>query len=158
VQEPVVPFATKVQVTAVPEVGVAVKVTVAPEVKPPIFIVGVLSFVILSVLELPVSDPESRVGAAGAAIPPKIIVRVKAGKVGVSPFPPNSNIPHRVPGALVTVLIDLLSFQAPEELTSITEYAGLFPFGSPAFHAVYEIAVPASPVGAFGTYLKVHEL
>jgi hypothetical protein len=63
VQEPVVPVAMKVQVSAVP---VAVKVTDAPTVRPPIFIVGVSSFVILSLFRDPVSDEASKVGAAGA--------------------------------------------------------------------------------------------
>ena len=88
--EPAVVVATKIQVTAVPEAGVAVKVTVAPTVRPPIFMVGVLSFVILSVLEVPVSDAESRVGVAVATRPPIAIVRVSTPNIGVSDFPPNS--------------------------------------------------------------------
>ena len=78
--EPVVVVAVKIQVTAVPDAGVAVKVTVAPTVRPPILIVGVLSFVILSVLEVPVSEAESRVGVPGATKAPTAMVRVNAGK------------------------------------------------------------------------------
>ena len=90
VQDPVVASATNVQVTGVPEAGVAVKVTVAPTVSPPIFMVGVLSFVILSLFKVPVSDAASRVGVAVVATPPIAIVRVKDAKIGVSDFPPNS--------------------------------------------------------------------
>ena len=90
VHDPEVVVGTKVQVTAVPEAGVAVKVTVAPTVKPPIFIVGVLSFVNLSLFEVPESEAESRVGALGAAKAPIAIVRVSAEKIDVSDFPPNS--------------------------------------------------------------------
>ena len=90
VQDPVVPLATNVQVTAVPDAGVAVSVTVAPDVNPPILIVGVLSLVILSVLKVPVSEVESRVGVPVAASAPIAIVRVKDAKIGVSDFPPNS--------------------------------------------------------------------
>jgi hypothetical protein len=90
VQELVVVVATNVQVTAVPDAGVAVNVIVAPTVNPLIFIVGVLSFVILSVLEVPVSDAESRVGVAVAARAPIAIVRVKTPNIGSSPLPPNS--------------------------------------------------------------------
>ena len=79
-QEPVVVVATKVQVTAVPDEGVAVNVIVAPTVNPPIFMVGVLSFVILSVLEEPLSDAVSSVGVPGATNAPIAIVLVKAGK------------------------------------------------------------------------------
>jgi len=91
VHGPEVVVATKVQVRAVPDAGVAVKVTVAPTVKPPMFIVGVLSFVILSLFEAPESEAESRVGALGATKAPIAIVRVNTVNVGVSDFPPNSN-------------------------------------------------------------------
>ena len=90
VHEPDVDEATKVQVTADPEAGVAVKVIVAPEVNPPMLIVGVLSFVILSVLEVPVSDAESRVGVPVDTSAPIAMVRVKTPNNGVSDFPPNS--------------------------------------------------------------------
>jgi hypothetical protein len=90
VHEPVVVVATKVQVTADPDAGVAVKVMVAPLVNPPIFRVGVLSLVILSELEVPVSEAESRVGVPGATSAPTAIVRVRVAKIGVSDFPPNS--------------------------------------------------------------------
>ena len=60
--------AVNVQVTGVPVAGVAVIVTVAPGTKAPTLIVGVLSFVNLSVVELPVSDPESSVGVPVVAV------------------------------------------------------------------------------------------
>jgi hypothetical protein len=90
VQELVVVVATNVQVTAVPDAGVAVNVIVAPTVNPLIFIVGVLSFVILSVPEVPVSDAESRVGVAGATKAPIAIVLVNVANVGSSLLPPYS--------------------------------------------------------------------
>jgi hypothetical protein len=62
VQLPVVEAAVKVQVTAVPDAGVAVSVTTEPFTKVPIFIVGVLSEVILSVEDVPRSDAVSNVG------------------------------------------------------------------------------------------------
>ena len=77
--DPVVAAATKVHVTAVPEAGVAVSVTVAPTVNPPILIFGVLILVILSVLEVPESEAVSRVGAAGTAKAPRTTVLVSAG-------------------------------------------------------------------------------
>ena len=64
--------------------------TVAPTVKPPILIVGVLSFVILSEFDVPVSDAVASVGAVGAERALIAIVRVSAAKIGVSYFPPNS--------------------------------------------------------------------
>ena len=90
VQLPVVLSATNVHVTGEPEAGVAVRVIVAPTVKPPTLIVGVLSLVFLSVLDDPVSDAESSVGALGAARATMEIVRVSAEKIEVSDFPPNS--------------------------------------------------------------------
>ena len=78
VQVWLVAVATKVQITAGPEAGVAVKVTVAPTVNPPILISGVLSFVILSEFEVPVSDAVAKVGAAGAARALIAMVRVIA--------------------------------------------------------------------------------
>ena len=92
-----VEVATKVQVTVDPEAGVAVKVTVAPTVNPPIFISGVLSFVILSEFEVPVSEAVARVGAAGAARALIAMVRVIAANIGVSDLPPNSNKGVAVP-------------------------------------------------------------
>jgi hypothetical protein len=80
VHELVVVVATNVHVTAVPDAGVAVNVIVAPTVNPLIFIVGVLSFVILSVLETPVSEAVAKVGVAVVASAPIVIVRVSAGK------------------------------------------------------------------------------
>jgi hypothetical protein len=79
VQAWLVAVATKVQITAGPDAGVAVKVTVAPTVKPPILISGVLSFVILSEFEVPVSDAVAKVGALGATKAPMAIVLVSAG-------------------------------------------------------------------------------
>ena len=89
-QDWLVAVATNVQVTAEPDAGVAVKVTVAPTVNPPIFISGVLSFVILSEFDVPVSDAVARVGAVGAARALMAIVRVIAAKICVSDLPPNS--------------------------------------------------------------------
>ena len=83
-------MATNVQVTAGPDAGVAVKVTVAPTVNPPILISGVLSFVILSEFEVPVSEAVASVGAAGVARALIAIVRVIASNIWVSDFPPNS--------------------------------------------------------------------
>ena len=74
-----VAVATNVQVTAEPDAGVAVKVTVAPTVNPPIFISGVLSFVILSEFDVPVSEAVAKVGALGATKAPIAIVLVSAG-------------------------------------------------------------------------------
>jgi hypothetical protein len=79
VQVWLVAVATNVQITAGPDAGVAVKVTVAPTVNPPIFISGVLSFVILSEFEVPVSDAVAKVGALGATKAPIAIVLVSAG-------------------------------------------------------------------------------
>jgi hypothetical protein len=90
VHEPDVDEATKVQVTEGPDAGLAVNVIVAPTVRPPIFMVGVLSLVILSLLEVPVSDAESRVGVPVATSAPIAIVRVKTPNNTVSDFPPNS--------------------------------------------------------------------
>ena len=78
------------QVTVGPEAGVAVNVTVAPTVNPPILISGELSFVILSEFEVPVSDAVARVGAFGATKAPIAIVLVSVANIGVSDFPPNS--------------------------------------------------------------------
>ena len=64
--------------------------TVAPTVKPPRLIVGVLSFVILSEFEVPVSEAVASVGAVGAAKAAIAIVRVIAAKICVSDLPPNS--------------------------------------------------------------------
>jgi hypothetical protein len=90
VHEPVVAVATKVHVTEGPDAGLAVNVIVAPEVNPPIFMVGVLSFVILSVLEVPVSDAVASVGVPVETNAPIAIVRVKTPNNTVSDFPPNS--------------------------------------------------------------------
>jgi hypothetical protein len=66
-QDPVVAVAVNVHTTAVPEDGVAVKVITAPIVKPDNEISGVLSFVVLSVLEEPRSDPDTKSGVPVAA-------------------------------------------------------------------------------------------
>ena len=79
VHVPLVAIATKVHVTVGPDAGVAVKVTVAPTVNPPMLISGVKSFVILSEFEVPVSDAVARVGALGATKAPIAIVLVSAG-------------------------------------------------------------------------------
>jgi hypothetical protein len=62
-QEPVEPEAVKVQVTGEPTDGVAVKVTIAPEVSPATSKVGVLSAVVLSEFDEPVSDAACKSGA-----------------------------------------------------------------------------------------------
>lgn len=67
VQDPVVPVAVNVQVTAVPVDGVAVKVITAPVVKADNEISGVSSLVVLSVLEEPRSDAEAKSGVPVAA-------------------------------------------------------------------------------------------
>jgi hypothetical protein len=82
--------ATKVQVTDWPDAGLAVNVIVAPEVNPPMLMVGVLSFVILSEFEVPVSEAESSVGVPVETNAPIAIVRVKTPNNTVSDFPPNS--------------------------------------------------------------------
>jgi hypothetical protein len=64
----VVEDAVKVQVTADPEAGVAVKVTEAPFTRDPMFIVGVLSEVILSDEEDPRSEAESSVGVPDGTV------------------------------------------------------------------------------------------
>jgi hypothetical protein len=58
--------ATNTQVTADPLAGVAVIVTVAPVSNPVRLIVGVLSAVMLSVDDIPVSEEVARSGAEGA--------------------------------------------------------------------------------------------
>ena len=67
VQVSVVATTVLTQVTAVPEVGVAVKVTVAPTTNELDEKVGVLSFVFLSVFEDPVSEAASNTGVVGVA-------------------------------------------------------------------------------------------
>ena len=59
-------MATKTHVTADPLAGVAVIVTVAPVSNPVRLIVGVLSAVMLSVDDIPVSEEVARSGAEGA--------------------------------------------------------------------------------------------
>ena len=59
-------MATNTQVTADPLAGVAVIVTVAPVSNPVRLIVGVLSAVMLSVDDIPVSEEVARSGAEGA--------------------------------------------------------------------------------------------
>jgi hypothetical protein len=66
-QDPVVTVAVNVHTTAVPEDGVAVKVMTAPTVKPESEISGVLSLVVLSVLEEPRSEEETKSGVPVAA-------------------------------------------------------------------------------------------
>ena len=71
-QDPVVPVAVNVHTTAVPVVGVAVKVMTAPTVKPDNEISGVSSFVVLSVLEEPRSEEETKSGVPVATISPPL--------------------------------------------------------------------------------------
>jgi hypothetical protein len=66
-QDPVVSVAVNVHTTAVPEDGVAVKVMTAPTVKPESEISGVSSFVVLSVLEEPRSEEDTKSGVPVAA-------------------------------------------------------------------------------------------
>ena len=63
VQDEVTVALSTVHVYVTPVDEVAVITTREPETTVPTLIVGVLSFVILSVLDVPRSDPESRVGA-----------------------------------------------------------------------------------------------
>lgn len=58
--------ATKIHVTGEPLAGAAVMVTVAPVTNPVRLIVGVLSAVMLSVEDIPVSDEAARSGTEGA--------------------------------------------------------------------------------------------
>jgi hypothetical protein len=67
VQLSVVAVIVFTQVMAVPVVGVAVKVTVAPTTKELEENVGVLSFVILSEFEVPESDAVASTGVVGVA-------------------------------------------------------------------------------------------
>jgi hypothetical protein len=66
-QDPVVPVAVNEHTTVVPEDGVAVKVMTAPTVKPESEISGVSSFVVLSVLEEPRSEEDTKSGVPVAA-------------------------------------------------------------------------------------------
>ena len=62
VQEEFAVALSTVHVYVAPVADVAVKTTRAPETTEPTLMVGVLSEVILSVLDVPKSDPASRVG------------------------------------------------------------------------------------------------
>ena len=88
-QESVVAVAVIVQVTALPDAGVAVKVTVAPITNELAVKVGVLSLVFLSVLEEPVSDAASSVTEVGIATVIPVVVMVRLAKVAAS-FPNSS--------------------------------------------------------------------
>ena len=68
VQVPVVEEAVKVQVTAFPVAGVAVRVTVAPLINEAKEISGVLSDVILSELEEPKSLEEANANVVGICV------------------------------------------------------------------------------------------
>ena len=70
------------QVTGDPDVGVAVTVTNAPEVKPERSNVGVSIFVILSEFELPESEAACNTGALGTAI---VVVKLLLATVEVFP-------------------------------------------------------------------------
>ena len=67
VQEAVVAAAVMMHVTGEPLARVAVTVMVAPTVRPLKSNVGVLSAVVLSVADVPVSDAAARSGADGVA-------------------------------------------------------------------------------------------
>ena len=84
-QVSVVAVATNVQVIGDPVAGVAVRVMVAPTTSEETLIVGVLSEVILSLVDDPESELAERFGAAGTLSTPTLMVRVIAGRVGVSP-------------------------------------------------------------------------
>ena len=77
-QESVVAVAVMTHVIGVPVPIRAAKVTVAPTMRELAETVGVLSLVILSVFEVPVSDPESKVTEVGVAtvIPVVTILRL----------------------------------------------------------------------------------
>lgn len=77
-QESVVAVATIVQVTGVPVPIRAEKVTVAPMIRELALIVGVVSFVLLSVFEEPLSDVANRSIEVGVAtvIPVVTILRL----------------------------------------------------------------------------------
>jgi hypothetical protein len=66
-QDPVVPVAVNEHTTGVPEDDVAVRVMTAPAVKPESEISGVSSLVVLSVLEEPRSEEETKSGVPVAA-------------------------------------------------------------------------------------------
>ena len=77
-------MAVSVQTTGDPDVGVAVTVTSAPEVKPERSNVGVSIFVILSELELPESEAACNTGALGTAI---VVVKLLLETVEKFPAP-----------------------------------------------------------------------
>ena len=64
-QDPLVPVEVNEQVTGLPEAGVAVKVTLAPDTMDDRENVGVSSEVLLSVLLVPRSEAASRSGVPG---------------------------------------------------------------------------------------------
>ena len=66
-QDPLVPVEVNEQVTGLPEAGVAVKVTLAPDKRDERENVGVSSEVLLSVLLVPRSEAASRSGVPGVA-------------------------------------------------------------------------------------------
>jgi hypothetical protein len=66
---PVVPEAVNVHVTDVDPAFAAVMVTDAPEISPVRLMVGVLSLVVLSLLEVPVSDASAKSGVPVAGMP-----------------------------------------------------------------------------------------
>jgi hypothetical protein len=86
VQLSVVDDAVIVQVTAVPEVGVAVKTTVAPTTSELAVKVGVLSFVFLSEFDEPVSDAVASVTVVGVATVMPVVTILRLENVAAS-FP-----------------------------------------------------------------------
>ena len=64
-----VPEAVNVHVTDVDPAFAAVMVTDAPEISPVRLMVGVLSLVVLSLLEVPVSDASAKSGVPVAGMP-----------------------------------------------------------------------------------------
>ena len=66
-QDPLVPVEINEQVTGLPEPGIAVKVTLAPDTMDDRENVGVSSEVLLSVLLVPRSEAASRSGVPGVA-------------------------------------------------------------------------------------------
>jgi hypothetical protein len=89
VQESVVAVAVITQVMAVPDDGVAVKVTVAPMTRDPAENVGVLSLVFLSLFEEPVSEAAASTGVVGVATVIEVVVIARFEKLAAS-FPNSS--------------------------------------------------------------------
>lgn len=103
VHEPVAPEAVKLHVKADPEVGVAVKVTVAPAARFPTVNVGVLSAVSLSVLDVPKSDAASKSGVPGADIATVTVCVETADKFPAASTTYRTYVPGANPAAATAV-------------------------------------------------------